>query len=365
MSNTRPNIGDTLGELSTPRLLIDVPAMDHNFNVIAKTYAGKVCKMRQHAKNIKSPLIMQRQIDAGGTLNGVCAAKVTEAEVMVEGGIRDILVTSEVSSPSKLRRLASLAKIADIKLCVDNPENLEQVSQIALDTESKIGVLIEVDTSMGRAGVRTPEEGVLLAQKANELKGVQFLGVMSHQSIEGWADRETRFTEGRRYIEICLEVKKAIEEAGIPVEMVSSGETFTFDVAPEIEGVTEVEGGTYALMSATNGYMEDFQIAAKVMATVLDTRDEYGFIDAGLQCLGGPMGVKPFVEGYPNMEFVRMDASESCLKSSGPFPFEAGDRLFLLSAQQDILVNRWDAFVAVNGDVVEAVWDIPARGCHH
>ena len=31
----------------------------------------------------------------------------------------------------------------------------------------------------------------------------------------------------------------------------------------------------------------------------------------------------------------------------------------------DILVNRWDQFIAVRHGVVEAVWDIPARGCHH
>ena len=93
MINTRPNIGDSVDQIPTPSLLIDVPAMDHNFSVISQTYAGKVCKMRQHAKNIKSPVVMQRQIDAGGTLNGVCAAKVAEAEVMVEGGIRDVLVT--------------------------------------------------------------------------------------------------------------------------------------------------------------------------------------------------------------------------------------------------------------------------------
>ena len=365
MINTRPNIGDSVDQIPTPSLLIDVPAMDHNFSVISQTYAGKVCKMRQHAKNIKSPVVMQRQIDAGGTLNGVCAAKVAEAEVMVEGGIRDILVTSEVTSPDKLRRLASLAKIADVKLCIDNQDNLEQISQIASDAGCEIGVLIEVDTSMGRAGVRSPAEGVALARRATDLNGVKFMGVMSHQTVDGWADRETRFTEGRRYIEICLEVKTAIEGSGIPVEMVSSGETFTFDVAPEIEGVTEVEGGTYALMSVTNGYMEDFQIAAKVITTVLDVRDEYGFIDAGVQCLGGPLGVKPSVDGHPDIEFVRMDASESCLRSKGPFPFDPGDRIFLLSAQQDILVNRWDSFVAINEGEVEAVWDIPARGCHH
>jgi hypothetical protein len=42
-----------------------------------------------------------------------------------------------------------------------------------------------------------------------------------------------------------------------------------------------------------------------------------------------------------------------------------GEKLHLLSSQQDIMVNRWDSFVAVREGLVEAIWEISARGCHH
>ena len=51
------------------------------------------------------------------------------------------------------KRLAYLAKRANIKVCIDNKDNLTELSSIAASLGSKIGVLIEVDTSMGRAGV--------------------------------------------------------------------------------------------------------------------------------------------------------------------------------------------------------------------
>ena len=361
----KPTVGTKIEDVPTPALVIDLEALDHNFSMVSKMYDGKVCKMRQHAKNVKSPVVLQRQIDAGGTLGGVCVAKIAEAEVMIQGGIKDVLVTSEVVGPSKLRRLAALAKDANVKVCIDNLQNVRDMSAAAMEMSSEIGVLIEVDTSMGRAGVRSPEEGVTLAKEAESLAGIKFLGVMSHQTVDGWADRETRFIEGRRYIEICLEVRRAIESEGIPVEIVSSGETFSYDVAPEIEGVTEVEGGTYALMSASNRYMEDFAIAGKIITRVIDVKERYAFIDAGRRCLGGPMGITPVVEGHEDVEFVRMDESSAVLRSEDRSPFAEGELLYLLSNQQDIMVNRWDEFIALRNDVVEAVWDIPARGCHH
>ena len=358
-------IGARVEDIETPALVIDIEALDHNFSVVSEMYDGKVCKMRQHAKNIKSPVVLQRQIDAGGTLGGVCTAKIAEAEVMIQGGIKDVLVTSEVVGPDKLRRLAALAKHANIKVCIDNLQNVKDLSEAAVKMSSEIGVLIEVDTSMGRAGVRSSGEGVALAKVAASLPGIKFLGVMSHQTVGGWADRETRFTEGRRYIEICLKVKRAIEAEGIPVVMVSSGETFSYDVAPEIEGVTEVEGGTYALMSAPSRYMEDFAIAGKIIARVIDVKGRYAFIDAGIRCLGGPMGATPIVESHEDVKFVKMEESSSVLMSEEPIPFTVGEVLYLLSSQQDILVNRWDEFIVLRNDVVEAIWDIPARGCHH
>ena len=215
-------------ELDTPCLLVDLEALEHNLEVVADAFRDTACKMRQHIKNIKSPELAHMQIAAGGTVGGVCTAKVSEAEVMVGGGIDDILITSQVVARDKIARICDLSKRADMKVVIDDPRNLREISEVATDHEATVGVLIEVDTSMGRGGVRRIEQGVELAKLAVQLPGVAFRGVMSHQSLTGMPDRETRLIEGRRYVQMCLDVKDAIEAAGIPVEIVSSGESWTY-----------------------------------------------------------------------------------------------------------------------------------------
>ncbi len=98
MDSYRPLVGTPIEDLDTPCLLLDLDALEHNFDIIAETFRDTVCKMRQHAKNIKSPIVAHMQIRAGGTLGGVCTAKVAEAEVMGDGGLNVIFLTSEVAT---------------------------------------------------------------------------------------------------------------------------------------------------------------------------------------------------------------------------------------------------------------------------
>ena len=366
MDSYRPLIGTAIQDLDTPCLLIDLDALEHNFSVIAETYRDTACKLREHTKNIKSPLVAHMQIRAGGTVGGVCAAKVAEAEVMVEGGIDDILITSQVATNDKMARLCALASRADMKVVVDDPRNLRQLSEVAQTHDATIGILIEVDTSMHRGGVRSAEKGVELAKLARTLPGVAFKGVMSHQSVPGTPDREPRMIEGRGYIQMCLDVKDAVEAAGIPVEVVSSGETWTFDVAAGMPGVTEVEGGTYALMETRSTYLGAFEIAAKILGTVISApRPGVAIGDVGVRALASPRGVLPSVEGSPEISVETLHEEHIVLRSEGAMPLNVGDKFLLHSGQQDIMVNRWDQYIAVRDGLVEAVWGIPARGCHH
>ena len=362
MEHYRPVPGTPVQDLDTPCLLIDLDALEHNFRVVAGTYRDTVCKMREHTKNTKSPLLAKMQIDAGGTVNGVCTAKLSEAEVMVEGGITDILIPNQVVHKDKIARMCALARHADMKVCVDNLQNVQDLSDIAEAYRVKIGVLIEVDTQMRRAGVRSNEEGVAIARLADSLPGVDFRGVMSHQSLREFTGHEARFKVGRETIQICLDVKAAIEAEGIPVEMVSSGETFTIDVAPEIPGVTEVEGGTYALGGTMYFYMEDFQIANKVLGTIVSTpRPGVAIGDVGMLALS--VRGADQVEGLPEVKVESLLDHHVVLTTEGTMPLEVGDQFKLIPNYQDMMVNRWDQYIAVRNGVVEHVWDIPGRGC--
>ena len=103
----RPSPGTPLEELDTPCLIVDMDALESNMKVMSDYYRDRTCKLRPHVKNHKSPIIANMQIKMGGTVGGVCAAKVAEAEVMVQGGVPNVFITNQVVTTDKIARLCS------------------------------------------------------------------------------------------------------------------------------------------------------------------------------------------------------------------------------------------------------------------
>ena len=91
---------------------------------MAARYRRARCQWRPHSKANKTPAIVHKEIAAGAI--GVTCAKVGEAEVMAAAGIRDILIANQVVGPYKTRRLAWLARAADVIVAVDNPDNVRE-----------------------------------------------------------------------------------------------------------------------------------------------------------------------------------------------------------------------------------------------
>ena len=207
----RPQPGTPMEDLDTPCLVIDMDALDHNMDVIADCYEGRNSKLRGHAKNHKTPAIAHRQIRRGGTVGGVCAAKVSEAEVMVHGGIPSVFITSEIVEPMKIDRLCALAGQAEMMVACDHSANARNLSKAAQDRGVELGVVIEIETGLRRCGVREIDAGVALAKEIGSLPGLRFRGVMSHQVIPEMPDREDRAVEANRAIKAVIDLKDAIE----------------------------------------------------------------------------------------------------------------------------------------------------------
>ena len=140
----RPTPGTPMEDLDTPCLVIDMDDLDSNMDVIADTYRDKTAKLRGHAKNHKTPAIAHRQIRRGGTIGGVCAAKVSEAEVMVHGGIQSVFITSEIVDPMKIDRLCALAGQAEMLVACDQANNARDLSRAAQASGVEVGVVIEL-----------------------------------------------------------------------------------------------------------------------------------------------------------------------------------------------------------------------------
>ncbi len=358
-----------LQALETPVLVIDLDALEHNIATIANHYRGKTIRLRPHGKNHKSPQILAMQIAAGGTVHGVCAAKVSEAEAFVDEGagtVKNVLVANQVVDEAKIERLARLAQRADVMVAVDDPAQVDRLVLGAAAVGATLGVVIEVDTMMGRGGIRTVRQALALARHVAAAPGLRLRGVMSHQvPLARPPSRAQRFVEGRRFIGRVVEAKAALEAAGFPVEVVSTGETWTYDVAATVPEVTEIEGGSYIVMEVPYAYMDEFAFAVRVMGRVVarpDARTAVG--DVHIEAIGAPNGA-PTLEGMPGVAVAAIDHYGVVLASEDDFELGIGEPFFLLTHQQDVTMNRWDRYVGVRDGVVEAVLKAPARGCVH
>jgi len=361
----RPTPGTPMEDLDTPCLVIDMDDLDNNMDVIAETYEGRTAKLRGHSKNHKTPAIAHRQIRRGGTVGGVCAAKVSEAEVMVHGGIPSVFITSEIVEPMKIDRLCSLADQAEMLVACDQAANARDISKAATARGVEVGVVIELETGLRRCGVREIDQGVALAKEIASLPGVRFRGVMSHQVIGDMPDREDRVVEANRTIKGVIDLKDAIEGEGIPMDIVSTGETWSYDVAAEIPGVTEIQGGSYLMMETHYSYMTEFHYAGKILTTIISTpRPGVAIGDAGVRAVSSLSGM-PTVFDRPGVSVESMDSDHAVFKLETGASLKVGDQVLLIPAQQDAMVSRWDRFVGLRKGKVEVVWDILARGCHN
>ena len=112
-----------LEDLHTPALLIDLEVMEENLRKMSAHLQKSKARLRPHTKTHKCPIIAKMQMDLGAV--GVCCAKVSEAEVMVESGIDRVLITSPVVTTEKIARVIALAeKTPHVEIVVDHPKNV-------------------------------------------------------------------------------------------------------------------------------------------------------------------------------------------------------------------------------------------------
>ena len=110
-------------QIETPALLIDLNIMESNINIMAQYFRDKKTKLKPHFKTFKCPTIAHKLIDAGA--DGISCAKLEEAEVLVNSGIKDVLIANQIVDKQKISRLAGLAHGSSrITVAVDNKENV-------------------------------------------------------------------------------------------------------------------------------------------------------------------------------------------------------------------------------------------------
>src|SRR5262245_43720283 len=181
-------------ELPTPALLVDLDAFDANLKKMAEHCKKAGVGFRPHAKTHKCPEIGKRQVASGAL--GVSVATVPEAEAMVAGGIRGVLLTSPIMERGKIARMVALAqKGGEILMALGHPREADLLAEAAEAAGLTIDVLVDVDVGDRRSGILPGKPALELAQHLAKSKALRVRGV---QSYAGHASHAVGFEQRQK-----------------------------------------------------------------------------------------------------------------------------------------------------------------------
>jgi len=358
--------------LNTPVLVLDLDILDRNIAAMAALAKAHGVTLRPHAKTHKSVDIARRQLAAGAV--GLCCAKIGEAEVLTDGGITGLLITSPVSAPAAIMRLAALAKrSAGLIATVDNPAVVGRIAAALTEADASLDVMIDIDPGIRRTGVASPEAAVELAAAIAaagnlRLRGVQYYCGMQ-QHVEDYAERRAAIVERTEYLKSVI---TALTDAGHAPEIISGSGTGTHRIDLDLGVFTEFQTGSYALMDkqyldcdligdGSIAFAPSLAVDARVVSA---NHDALVTIDAGYKSLSTDGGVAVVTRGArPETMFVFMGDEHAAL--IGPdigSRLQPGDPVSLTVPHCDPTVNLYDHYHVVQGDTLVAIWPVSARG---
>jgi D-serine deaminase-like pyridoxal phosphate-dependent protein len=344
-------------ELSTPALLVDLDALDHNVATAEAMFRGTGKLLRPHVKTHRTAGLVLRQLRPPAI--GVTCATIGEAEAMVDVGISDVLLANEFVTAPKIERIAVLATRARVMTAVDAVEPVRALATAAERLGVVVDVLVDIDVGLGRCGVRGPREAKTLAAAVDRAQSLRLAGIMGY---EGRLRASTRDRKVRidRALRAMANAKALLESAGFPVSIVSAGGTSTLRDVLANEVVTEVQAGTYALMEHDlDGLGLPFRYAVSIAATVISRSPGRVIVDVGRKTIGCDYGPPAPID--ERGKTVAVSEEHTTLAWRGKPP-ELGARVFLRPSHVRTTFNLYDfVWLARDGRVAEQL-PVSARG---
>ena len=360
-------VGMDISEIQTPSLIIDFKIFENNINKMRQFVLNNNVKLRPHAKMHKSIDIAKYQIDKGGA-HGICCQKVSEAEIFVRAGIKDIFITNQITDTFKLERLAKLtSKELRIGCCVDNNENLINIQKAAKRNNSLIDIYIEYDCGANRCGIKSFNEINKLIEIIKKMANLNFVGFQAYNgSIQHIEDYKKRQKEVKNTCDKIKELKAHFLKYSPFITGVGTG-CFDLEVFEDI--YDEIQVGSYAFMDAhysslkhdrkinnSNNFENSLFILTGVMSKALK---KHAVVDAGLKSIAVDSGLPKTINS--NLEYIKCSDEHGIITDPNDI-LKINDKIFLIPGHCDPTCNLHDWYVVIKDSKVIDLWPISARG---
>ena len=363
----------------TPCLVVDEPLARENIARVQQGVNAAGCQLRPHIKTHKMPYFARLQLEAGAA--GITCAKVSEAEVMADGGAEDIFLAYPMVGDFRIRRALALSRrVRRLILAVDSLAGAKALSDAAMAAGLPLEVRLEVDTGAQRTGVLR-DHAVDLAKAVAALPNLRLTGIYTFKSLVlHGAPTQDNDAAGKEEAQLMYDTAQAIRAAGVEIQDISVGSTPTWRQAAETGLVTEVRPGTYIFgdwMLTRENCATFEQIAVRLYATVVSTpAPGYAILDGGTKTfpMDIPLDAEPYhypgyaipigKDGQPdwNLQLRRMNEEHGILTAqNGETGLTVGQVLELVPIHVCTAVNMQNHVFVAQGGALRPM-DVAARG---
>ena len=358
-SRITSSIASIESHIDTPQVLIDLNVVTRNIQRVQEHCANLGMRVRPHIKTHKLPVLACAQLDAGA--HGITCQKISEAEVMVDAGIDNILISYNIIGREKLRRLSELSARCSLTVVTDSLEVIAGLATEFVDINHSIAVLVELNSGMNRCGVSTIEEALGLARKITDFAPhLEFSGLMSYPAAG----------DGQSAIDMLTNFAVAFDKAGINCKVVSSGGTPDIFDIKNAGRVNEYRPGSYIYNDRSlikRGKVTEDDCALSVLATIVSCSDNRVIIDAGSKALSSDLfGLNGFglLRQHPEIEIVSLSEEHGHLVLPADCTrFKVGDTVQIIPNHVCVVSNLFDSITFVRGNEFISVEQVTARGC--
>ena len=283
-------------------------------------------------------------------------------------GIKDILITNQVTDLLKIDRLTKIdTKNCNISCCVDNEENIINIQNSAFENNSIINVYIEYDCGANRCGLESFKEIQSLLDLINTMSNIKFEGFQAYnwsiQHIEDFAQRKINVQE------TCNKIRSLKTRFKDYSPIITGVGTGCFDLEVKENVYDEIQVGSYAFMDAHYSSLKtdskvnntiNFKNALFVLSNVMSTSvKKQAVVDAGLKSMSLDSGL-PTVFNY-DLKYINCSDEHGVIEDLDNL-LKINDKVFLIPGHCDPTCNLHDWYVVKKDNIVIDLWPVSARG---
>ncbi len=351
-------------EVISPSLLIYPDRIRHNIEVMLRM-AGGPENLRPHVKTHKNAEIIALQLEKG--ITKFKCATIAEAELLANCGAPDVLLAMQPVGANQERYVTLMKKYPNVKFAtlVDNQATVDQLGKLAQRHNANISLYIDLNVGMHRTGILPGKEALELYKSISEHPHLEIIGLHTYDGHLRNSDVAVRKSDCDEAFKNVLELKKIIQEDGLPEPIMVAGGSPTFPFHCTREKVI-ASPGTTLLWDA--GYGQLFPEMDFLPAAVLFTRI-ISKPKAGIVCFDlGHKSIAPEMN-FPRVQFLTLDHGKQVKQSEEHLVVEyddlkisnVGDEHYAIPMHICPTVAKYDSLLVIENGTVSKEWKVVAR----